>query len=99
MVRSIATLDGQAVAHSDLMVRPSGDQRAYQWGTLVHRDHRGHRLGAAVKTSSLRWLQREHPHVTVVTTQNAEVNAQMIGINERLGFRAVALVPEFVRRL
>ena len=92
VVRSIATLDGQAVAHSDLMVRPSGDQRAYQWGTLVHRDHRGHRLGAAVKTSSLRWLQREHPHVTVVTPQNAEVNAP-------LGFRAVALVPEFVRRL
>ena len=39
------------------------------------------------------------PTVTEVVTQNAEVNAQMIGINARLGFEPVALVPEFLRRL
>ncbi|MEO5711026.1 MAG: GNAT family N-acetyltransferase [Nocardioidaceae bacterium] len=99
VVRSIATLDGQAVAHSDLMVRANGDLRAHQWGTLVHREHRGHRLGAAVKSANLRWLQRERPEVTVVSTQNAEVNEQMIGINARLGFAPVALVPEFLRRV
>ena len=70
-----------------------------QWATLVHRDHRGHRLGAAVKVANLRRLQRERPDLTEVVTQNAEVNAQMIGINARLGFEPVALVPEFVRHL
>ena len=70
-----------------------------QWATLVHRDHRGHRLGAAVKVANLRRLQRERPDLTEVVTQNAEVNAQMIGINARLGFEPVALVPEFLRRL
>ena len=70
-----------------------------QWATLVHREHRGHRLGAAVKVANLRRLQRDRPDITEVVTQNAEVNEQMIGINARLGFEPVALVPEFVRRL
>ncbi|NUR09002.1 MAG: GNAT family N-acetyltransferase [Nocardioidaceae bacterium] len=95
--RSFAVRDGEAVAHSDLVVRPAG-HRASQWGTLVRADHRGHRLGAAVKVANLRALQKHRPEVTEVVTQNSEVNAQMIGINERLGFRAVALVPEFLRR-
>jgi GNAT superfamily N-acetyltransferase len=98
VLRSLAVKDGQTVAHSDLLLRPSGT-RGVQWATLVHRDHRGHRLGAAVKVANLRRLQAERPDITEVVTQNAEVNAQMIGINERLGFVAVALVPEYLRRL
>jgi GNAT superfamily N-acetyltransferase len=98
VLRSLAVHDGRAVAHSDLLVRPHGT-RAVQWATLVHRDHRGHRLGAAVKVANLRRLQRERPDQTEIVTQNAEVNAQMIGINARLGFEPVALVPEFLRRL
>jgi GNAT superfamily N-acetyltransferase len=98
VLRSLAVHDGVTVAHSDLLVRPHGT-RAVQWATLVHRDHRGHRLGAAVKVANLRRLQRERPDLTEVVTQNAEVNAQMIGINARLGFEPVALVPEFLRRL
>lgn len=98
VVRSMAVKDGEAVAHSDLLLRPQGT-RGVQWATLVRRDHRGHRLGAAVKVANLRWLQEHRPDITEIVTQNAEVNAQMIGINERLGFVPVALVPEFVRRL
>ena len=98
VLRSLATLDGRAVAHTDLLLRPVGT-RGVQWATLVHREHRGHRLGAAVKVANLRRLQRDRPDITEVVTQNAEVNEQMIGINARLGFEPVALVPEFVRRL
>jgi GNAT superfamily N-acetyltransferase len=98
VLRALAVKDGEAVAHSDLLIRPSGT-RAAQWATLVRRDHRGHRLGAAVKVANIRRLQETRPDITDVVTQNAEVNAQMIGINERLGFRAAALVPEFVRLL
>jgi GNAT superfamily N-acetyltransferase len=98
VLRAIAVKDGEAVAHSDLLIRPSGT-RAVQWATLVRRDHRGHRLGAAVKVANLRHLQETRPDITDVITQNAEVNEQMIGINERLGFKATALVPEFVRVL
>jgi hypothetical protein len=72
---------------------------AHQWGTLVGRDHRGHRLGAAVKVANLRALQRARPDVTVIQTENAETNAFMVSINERLGFQVVAVSPSFARAL
>lgn len=73
--------------------------RAYQWGTLVRRDHRGHRLGLAVKAANLRLLQRERPDITHVLTWNAEVNSHMVSVNEALGFRPVERLGEFQRRL
>lgn len=95
---SLAVRDGEAVAHSDLVVPPSGKE-AHQMGTLVRRDHRGHRLGAAVKVANLAAVQRDRPDLTGVHTQNAETNAWMVSINERLGFEPVAVCPEFLRVL
>lgn len=90
--------DGEAVAHSDLVVRADHPQ-VHQWGTLVRRDHRGHHLGAAVKIANLRALQQRYPDRRTIHTTNAETNATMIGINERLGFRVVEICPEFVREV
>jgi RimJ/RimL family protein N-acetyltransferase len=98
MYSAVALLDGRVVAHSDLATA-NGDNEAHQWGTLVHPDHRGHRLGAAVKVANLRNLQRERPDVERVSTTNAEVNAWMVAINDRLGFVPVAVVPTLKRRL
>jgi GNAT superfamily N-acetyltransferase len=95
---TLAVRDGEAVAHSDLFV-PPGSTEVLQMGTLVRRDHRGHRLGTAVKIANLRALQRACPEVTEVKTQNAETNAWMVGINVRLGFRPVGVVPEFLREI
>ena len=33
-----------------------------------------------------------------IDTENAETNAYMVSINERLGFEIVAVSPSFVRR-
>jgi hypothetical protein len=68
-------------------------------GTLVRRDHRGHRLGAAVKVANLEALHRDRPDVTEVHTQNAETNRWMVSINERLDFEPVGVCPEFLRNL
>jgi GNAT superfamily N-acetyltransferase len=87
------------VAFSTFAVVPNEEPFAYQWGTLVRAEHRGHRLGLAVKARSLANLQRLHPDRTVVTTCNAEVNAQMVGINERMGFKPVEILGEFQRLL
>jgi len=91
--------DGHAAAYTDLVTTIHEPDRAYQWGTLVRRAHRGHRLGLAVKVANLRLLQRERPDIAQVTTFNAEVNAHMIGVNERLGFAPVERLGEFQTKL
>ncbi|MBL0748847.1 GNAT family N-acetyltransferase [Nocardioides baculatus] len=91
--------DGDVVAYSDLATTVHDPGRAYQWGTLVLREHRGHRLGVAVKAANLRLLQRERPDVLRLTTYNAEVNSHMIAVNEALGFRPVAWLGDFQKKV
>jgi GNAT superfamily N-acetyltransferase len=91
--------DGDLVAFTDIATSVHEPGKSYQWGTLVRRDARGHRLGLAVKVANLRLLQAERPDVVHLTTYNAEVNAHMIGVNERLGFTPVARLGEFQKRL
>ena len=91
------TADRQVVAHSTLAV-PTGDSTdVYQWGTFVHREHRGHRLGLATKAHNLRAVQRAHPGMARVTTQNAETNGYMVSINETMGFVPVEVSAEFYK--
>jgi len=91
--------NGEAVAHTDLVVPREDRPKVYQWGTLVRRDHRGHHLGAAVKLQNLLALQERYPERTEIHTTNAETNDTMIGINERLGFRVVEICPEFMLKV
>jgi hypothetical protein len=72
---------------------------AYQWGTFVHREHRGRRLGLATKAVNLRAVQAAHSGLTLVTTQNGETNEHMVSINERMGFEPIEVSAEFVKRL
>ena len=82
---------GEVVAQSMLMVPEHDPVFVHQWGTLVRRDHRGHRLGLALKVANLRALQHDlDTEGRRVVTWNAEDNGPMIDINERLGFVATA---------
>lgn len=91
---------GEVVAYTDLATTVHEPHRAYQWGTLVRADHRGHRLGVAVKVANLRLLHAEGPAgLREMVTWNADVNEHMIGVNERLGFVPVARLGEFQKRL
>jgi GNAT superfamily N-acetyltransferase len=91
---SVALDAAGTVAAYTMLVQGEASTAAYQWGTLVHRDHRGHRLGLALKVANLRLLRRERPDAVRVATWNAEVNDHMIGVNERLGFRPVSRMGE-----
>jgi GNAT superfamily N-acetyltransferase len=90
---------GEVVAYTDIATTVHEPGKAYQWGTLVRRDARGHRLGMAVKVANHRLLQRERPDITQVTTYNAEVNSHMVAVNERLGFVPIGRLGEFQKRL
>jgi RimJ/RimL family protein N-acetyltransferase len=89
----------ELVAYTDIAVTVHESERAYQWGTLVRTDHRGHRLGLAVKAANLRLLQEAHPQLSTVVTFNADVNAPMVAVNDRLGFRPVQWMGEVQKKI
>jgi GNAT superfamily N-acetyltransferase len=81
---------GRLVAFSELALPQDHPTEAWQLMTLVLREHRGHRLGLAVKLATLGCLEASFPGVTLVVTGNAQENAPMIAVNEMLGFEVVA---------
>ena len=93
------TPDRLVVAQSTLAVPLSGSTTVFQWGTFVHREHRGHALGLATKAVNLRAVQASRDDLTLVTTQNGETNGYMVSINERMGFAPVEVSTELVKHL
>ena len=93
------TPDRQVVAQSTLAMSLETSPTVFQWGTFVHREHRGHKLGLATKAANLRAVQAARDDLTLVITQNGETNGYMVAINERMGFRPVEVSAEFVKDL
>lgn len=94
------TAEGEVVAYTEIVVPDHDPRFAYQWGTLVRTDHRGHRLGVAVKVANHRALQAgADVGGRRVVTWNAEENGPMIAINERMGFVPTARMAEMQKRL
>jgi hypothetical protein len=92
--------EGGLAAYSQLGGAESQPGRLYQWDTMVRPEHRGHRLGMAVKLPNLHAMQaRLGDGSAVVHTWNAPGNAAMIAVNDRLGFRAVENLCEYQRKL
>ncbi|WP_214108945.1 GNAT family N-acetyltransferase [Acrocarpospora catenulata] len=77
--------------------------RISPWGrqtdTAVLREHRGHRLGLAVKVANTAWFIESEPQVRTIATWNAVTNSRMIAINERMGFRLLDIWHEWERKL
>ena len=93
------TPERQVVAQSTLAMSLEESTEVFQWGTFVHREHRGHRLGLATKAANLRAVQATRDDLTLVTTENGETNDFMVSINERMGFVPIEISAEFVKRL
>ena len=94
-----AVHDGRLVAFTDLQVPLAQPERAQQGGTLVLREHRGHRLGALVKAAVLRDVVTTMPEVRRISTYNSDSNLPMVAVNEALGFRPAGQLSSWSRRL
>jgi GNAT superfamily N-acetyltransferase len=99
--RAVAALasDGTMVALTEMMTTDHQPEVGWQSGTLVLKEHRGHRLGLAVKVANLRGFQAEFPQVRAVHSWNAEENGPMVAINDKLGFRPVEYLVEMQLKL
>ena len=97
LIASYCALSNQLGVDAPTSPEPSPD--VWQWGPLVHRDHRGHRLGTAVKVRNLQQLAAAGSGRVRVLTCNAETNHHMVDINVRLGFEAVEVAPMFELRI
>ena len=93
--------DREAVAYSNVVTGApdSDDPGIDQQATIVRPDHRGHRLGLAVKCALTRAIQASFPAAEYVRTQNAETNAPMVAINEAMGFEIHTVEGEFQKHL
>jgi GNAT superfamily N-acetyltransferase len=90
---------GDVVAHTLIGVSAYDRSLCHQWGTLVAPEHRGHRLGLAVKVANHRFLQAGGAPAAEVVTWNARVNDHMVAINEQLGFHRVGVLVEVQKHL
>lgn len=90
---------GDVVAFTNAAVDLADPVRASVGATIVAPEHRGHRLGLAVKLAGHDLLRTTHPGCRDVVTGNADSNAAMNAINERLGYRLVETCHELQKRL
>lgn len=89
--------DGVFGGYSQLYL-PHGADYVYQDDTLVMPEHRGHRLGTALKLATLELLQRESPDRRAIHTDTAVDNHAMQATNLDFGYRPVERMYEMQRR-
>ncbi|MCS6711657.1 GNAT family N-acetyltransferase [Brachybacterium sp. EF45031] len=80
--------DGSFAGNSELhWRRTEGTTLCWQENTLVMPQHRGHRLGLALKVATHARIGELAPGVEQIVTWNSHVNPWMIAINEKLGYQ------------
>lgn len=94
-----AAKDGKLVAYTVIVV-PVGTaegepDHAFQFNTIVHPDHRGHRLGLAIKWANHRAITESGRSIGTLWTHNAIDNEPMAKVNELFGFEIRGQVEEY----
>lgn len=87
LVVAIDEASGEGAGFSEVNYDPRVGHVVQQGGTGVIGRHRGHQLGLWMKARMLQRLIKERPAAKYIRTGNANVNKQMLAINEQLGFR------------
>lgn len=77
---------GALAGYTSVSKTTGNPEYALQGMTVVHHEHRGHRLGLLLKLANLARVREHEPAVRLVETTNAEDNHPMIAVNSTLGY-------------
>ena len=77
---------GEGVGFTEVEFNPLDPHAIQQEGTAVVAAHRGHGIGLWLKAVMLERILAERPDSRFIRTGNANVNANMLAINTKLGF-------------
>ncbi|KRF18956.1 hypothetical protein ASG90_03460 [Nocardioides sp. Soil797] len=91
--------DGAVCGFSDVRLSRADPRHGEVGGTIVLDEHRGHRLGLAMKLATHQRVQEMFPECVHIETGNAGVNAPMNSVNERMGYRVVERCLDVQKRL
>lgn len=87
LIVAVHETTGAGAGFTGLGYDPRVPHVVQQGGTAVINGHRGHGIGLWMKATMLQHVLAEWPAARYVRTGNAHTNAQMLGINTRLGFQ------------
>ena len=87
LIVAIHEATGEGAGFTEVNYDPRAGHVVQQSGTGVVATHRGHRLGLWMKAVMLDRIIRERPAAKYIRTGNANVNKNMLEINEQIGFR------------
>jgi mycothiol synthase len=87
LVLAIQDRTGETAGYTELVYDPKVPHLIWQQGTAVIPSHRGQGIGKWIKAAMLERATRDWPKAKLVRTGNADVNAPMLAINTRLGFK------------
>lgn len=79
--------NGEISGLTEMFYIPERKNMIVQLLTGVKQEHRGRGLGKWLKAIMMLRIKEEFPKVNIVTTDNATINAPMLSINDRLGFK------------
>jgi len=79
---------GFVAAYTVVGVNDAAPAVGRQFTTVVERQHRGHRLGLRAKLANLREIRELSPATRRIQSWNADVNENMIRVNDEMGFVA-----------
>lgn len=79
--------DGKISGLTEIVYVKEAGHKVHQLLTGVRTQYRGRGLGKLLKGRMLLHIKEEYPGVKYITTGNADSNAPMLAINQKLGFK------------